>query len=142
MFFDLLFILPALFFSVPWSIAAMPFCGADTSSTAAVSFCARTVTSSTHPGGGDHQTHPSMESAIVATIILSCCTEPLRERETTLDSQRVQREIMSSEHDLALGCDGLSFPPPPPYMPRPPLDLQSEMRDGYAAWGAPRSLAV
>ncbi|KAJ7436275.1 hypothetical protein B0H11DRAFT_660362 [Mycena galericulata] len=105
----------------------MPFCGADTSSTAAVSFFG------------------FLFLAVLLGLpkfVQSCCTEPLRERETTLDSQRVQREIMSSEHDLALGCDGLSFPPPPPYMPRPPLDLQSEMRDGYAAWGAPRSLAV
>ncbi|KAJ7114880.1 hypothetical protein C8R44DRAFT_795007 [Mycena epipterygia] len=59
-----------------------------------------------------------------------------------LDRQRVEREVLRAEHELALGGEGLSCPPPPPYFPRPPsyVDEPSPRKEIFAQ--SPRILVT
>ncbi|KAJ7483790.1 hypothetical protein B0H11DRAFT_1200136 [Mycena galericulata] len=91
-----------------------------------------------HPhAAGQHLTPPFTQSASTTTIVLvaltllavvlglakfvhSYWTTPRRAQTTALDIERrqcVEREVLQQ---LALGREGLLFPPPPPYFPRPP----------------------
>jgi hypothetical protein len=46
-------------------------------------------------------------------------------RVAQLDRERIEREMMHAEHDLAFGGEALMIPPPP-YFPRPPSYVDSD----------------